>query len=116
MADWTFVPTADPPPDIVDNEPVTLVSRFEDKKAIRRQKAGTFDRFWSMVFELTATQADAARDFWRTKGTAVPFTMLSYDPREASNEEATVCFAGPFRWQEIGPDFFRCSIQFVEDP
>jgi len=113
MADWTFVPVSDSPPAFRDRPPVTLISRFEDQKEIRREKNGSFVREWVESYQFTATEADAARDFWRTKGIVTTFTKLSYDPREAGGALATVRFASEFEWGESG-EVFPCTIQFVE--
>lgn len=113
MADWTYVPVVDPPPSFRDNPPVTLISRFEDKKEIRREKNANFDREWAEFYLFTSTEADAARDFWRTKGLLTTFTKITYDPREAAGSTATVRFSREFEWGESG-ELFSCTVYFVE--
>ena len=113
MADWAFVPTKRV--EIEEVGPKTLVKEFEDGSTSRRRKSSATKRRWSERYNFSSADCATAKAFFRTKGTDVTFSKVTYDPEEAADTEADVTFSSKtFKAKNVAPGEWEVSLRFVE--
>jgi hypothetical protein len=97
--------------------PPTLVTRFPDGTELRRRKNDTILRRIHEQWEVNRTDMGAMLQFYREKGTDVPFDRLVYDPRSGdqfTTDLGVFRFARPPAVEQVGPQWYRVEFEFVE--
>lgn len=104
----TYAFTLDP------DDSAVLVTRFEDKTELRREKSTAKARRFAYRFALNATNMGTLLAFYRVRGTFTTFTATTHDPDSGESAEATVRFeAKPVgRWS--GPNKWTAQVALVE--